>query len=99
MADWFKNPTFDQAAKMERDHSVLTVSYEMTKKQLSRRSAATLGKIPQRFLQVGFDENNANLPDRVARKRFVDAIAKARGQSVADEIEGFVRTNFKLLRV
>ena len=39
------------------------------------------------------------MADRVARKRFVDAIAKARGQSVADEIEGFVRTNFKLLRV
>ena len=40
----------------------------------------------------------AQLPDRVARKRCVDAIAKVRGQSVADEVEGFVRANFKLLR-
>ena len=40
----------------------------------------------------------ANLTDRVARKRFVDAVAKFRGQSAADEIESFVRTNFKILR-
>lgn len=40
----------------------------------------------------------ANLPDRVARKRCVDAIAKVRGQSAADEVESFVRTNFKMLR-
>ena len=40
----------------------------------------------------------ANLPDRVARKRCVGEIAKVRGQSAADQIEGFVRTNFKLLR-
>ena len=40
----------------------------------------------------------ANLPDRVARKCFVDAVAKFRGQSAADEVESFVLTNFKLLR-
>ena len=40
----------------------------------------------------------ANLPDRVARKRFVDAVAKFRGQSAADEVESFVRANFKILR-
>ena len=40
----------------------------------------------------------ANLPDRVARKRFLDELAKRRGQQVADEVESFVRTNFKILR-
>ena len=40
----------------------------------------------------------AKLPDRVARKRFLDELAKRRGQQVADEVEGFVRTNFKILR-
>ena len=40
----------------------------------------------------------ANLPDRVARKRFLDELAKRRGQQVAGEIESFVLTNFKLLR-
>ena len=65
------------ALNMARDHSVLTVSYEMTKKQLSRRSAATLGKIPQRFLQVGFDENNDDVwgrltvaTDELLRRRY-----------------------------
>lgn len=40
----------------------------------------------------------ANLPDRVARKRFLDELAKRRGQQVADEVEDFVRANFKILR-
>lgn len=40
----------------------------------------------------------AKLSDRVARKRFFDAIAKFRGQVMADEVESFVRANFKILR-
>ena len=40
----------------------------------------------------------ANMTDRVARKRYVDAVAKVRGQSEADQVEGFVRANFKRLR-
>ena len=40
----------------------------------------------------------AKLPDRVHRKRFLDELAKRRGQQVADEVESFVRTNFKILR-
>ena len=36
--------------------------------------------------------------ERVARKCFVDAVAKFRGQSAADEVESFVRANFKILR-
>lgn len=53
------------ALNMARDYSVLTVSYEMTKKQLSRRSAATLGRIPQKFLQVGFNENDDDTWERL----------------------------------
>lgn len=40
----------------------------------------------------------AKLLDRADRKRFLDELAKRRGQEVADEVEGFVRANFKLLR-
>lgn len=40
----------------------------------------------------------ANLSDREARKRALTSIAKSRGQSAANNVESFVRTNFKLLR-
>lgn len=53
------------ALNVSRDHHVLTVSYEMTKKQLSRRSAATLGRIHQKYLQVGFNEDDNDVWERL----------------------------------
>ena len=53
------------AINIAKNHSVLTVSYEMTKHQLARRSGAMLGEIPQRFLQVGFDESDNDTWDKL----------------------------------
>ena len=71
------------ALNIARDHSVLTVSYEMTKKQLSRRSAATLGRIPQRFLQVGFNENDDDTWERLTVA--TDEMSKRR-YSIAERV-------------